>query len=74
MSYFTLWLCPCVEFFVFGFFFCLSCLFHTHYTKTAGELEWNLEISEIQMSQFYKENKYVNEEHLYKLGVTRCIF
>lgn len=52
-----LWLCPCVEFFVF--IFRLGCHFNIHYTNSAGELEWNLEISEVQISQFYEENKYV---------------
>lgn len=37
-------------------------------------MEWNLEISEVQTSQFYKENKYATEQHLYKVGVTVYIF
>lgn len=68
----ALGLSPCVEFFVFIFRF--GCLFNAQYTNSVGELEWNLEKSEVQMSQFYKETKYANEQHLYKLGVTLCIF
>lgn len=55
-------------------FFTLVVFFDAQYTNSVGELEWNLEKSEVQVSQFYKENKYANEQHLYKLGVMLCIF